>query len=399
MRLCSAVLVLAVSASAQGKPLTHPKPAPELSLSRLLQAPPNSQMTLASLRGKAVVLEFWATWCGGCVAQIPHLNALAAQFENKPVVFLSVTDEEPEEVEAFLKKRPMNSWIGIDKDGGTFRRYGIEGRPQTFLINKQGRLWGRLSPDRLNAARLNRLLAGDPSNLDAQTSTPKITPMEFHRGVPTPLLQVLIRPAAAAAVSGFSPGAIADEDRGRSEFFGMSLKALLAMTEHVREDRIVAPDWAGTARYDVSSVVPEGREQVRSHLLAQMLRDTFELQTAKESKPVTVFVLRCTEDCANRMHPSSAKPSWGFLPRPGQFSGASTDMSRLIGVVEHAVNGIEVIDQTGLSGAYQVELSWQAGDVKSLQAALRQTLGLALTDETQSREFLVVTSATQPLTW
>ena len=390
---------MAIFSPAEDQGPVDPKPAPERSLSQLLEAPPNSEMTLASLRGKAVVLEFWATWCGGCVAQIPYLNALAAQFENKPVVFLSVTDEEPEEVEAFLKKRPMNSWIGIDKDGGTFHRYGIEGRPQTFLIDKQGRLWGRLLPEQLDATRLNRLLAGDPSKLNAQASNPKITPMELHRGVPTPLLQVLIRPAAAPAVSGFSPGAITDEGRGRAEYFGMTLKALLAMTEHVRKDRIVAPEWADSARYDVSSVVPEGREQLRNHLLTQMLQDTFELKTVKESKRVAVFVLRCTEDCSSKMHPSSAKPSWGFLLMQGQFSGASTDMPRLIGVIEHATSGVEVVDQTGLSGAYQVELSWQAGDVESLQTALRQTLGLALTEETLSREFLVVTSATQPLTW
>lgn len=399
MRLTSAVLLLAVSASAQAKPLTTAKPAPELSLSQVLQAPSSSKVILASLRGKAVVLEFWATWCGGCVAQIPHLNHLAAEFRNKPVVFLSVTDEEPAEVKAFLKKRSMDSWIGIDKDGDTFRRYGIEARPQTFLIDKQGDLWGRLSPDRLNAARINRLLAGEPSDLDARATTPKITPMELHRGVPTPLLQALIRPAAAPAISGFSPGAIVGEDRGRAEYFGITLKALLAMTEHVREDRIIAPEWAGTARYDVSTVVPEGREQLRTHLIVQMLQDTFELQTIRESKPATVFVLSCTADCASKLHPSSIKPSAGFLPSPGQFSGLSTDMSRLIRVIEHATNGMEVVNQTSLSGPYEVDLSWRPGDIPSLQAALRQTLGLTLTRETQNREFVVITSATQPLTW
>jgi thiol-disulfide isomerase/thioredoxin len=126
--------------------------APELELSHILQAPAGIQPTLAALRGKAVVLEFWATWCGGCVAAIPHLNKLAAQFRSEPVIFLSVTDEGADVVRAFLKKRPINGRVGIDKDGATFRKYGIDGRPQTILIDAKGIFQGRASPERLDAA-------------------------------------------------------------------------------------------------------------------------------------------------------------------------------------------------------------------------------------------------------
>jgi len=69
------------------------EPAPEISLDLLLPERPVADVILHALAGKAVVLEFWATWCGPCIAAIPHLNDLAAKFENRPVVFLAVTDE------------------------------------------------------------------------------------------------------------------------------------------------------------------------------------------------------------------------------------------------------------------------------------------------------------------
>lgn len=243
MRLLLAGILLSVSCSAQNTIPPINQSAPEMVLFQILQAPAGKEPTLAALHGKAVVLEFWATWCGGCVAAIPHLNELAEQFKNKPVVFLSVTDENADVVQAFLKKRPMSGLIGIDRDGATFRKYGIDGRPQTILIDTQGILQAAVWPDRLDGAILDRLLTGQPIKSDSTADQPATKPMEFMQGVPPPLLQVLLRPAAPASVSGFLPGAVVSTEGGRIEYHSVTLRTLLFYTEKMREDRIIAPSW------------------------------------------------------------------------------------------------------------------------------------------------------------
>src|ERR1700744_6269930 len=77
------LVVFSLQASSNGGPKIGDAP-PLLGATDLLQAPPGATFDATSLRGTVVVLEFWATWCGPCVAAIPHLNELADQFKDKP---------------------------------------------------------------------------------------------------------------------------------------------------------------------------------------------------------------------------------------------------------------------------------------------------------------------------
>ena len=71
------------------------KPAPSLNLTQILQAAAGGSASWDAFRGKATVLEFWATWCGPCVEAIPHWNKLVERFQDRPIRFLSITDESP----------------------------------------------------------------------------------------------------------------------------------------------------------------------------------------------------------------------------------------------------------------------------------------------------------------
>lgn len=143
-------------------PLKAGTPAPPLGLEQVLQAPDGTKVSWESLRGKAVVLEFWATWCGPCVAAIPHLNELAQKFADRPVQFIAITAERPDVVARFVKKKPIRGWIGLDTDESLYRDYGVEGIPLTILVDAQGRLAGFTYPTGLTEQVLADLLAGRP---------------------------------------------------------------------------------------------------------------------------------------------------------------------------------------------------------------------------------------------
>src|SRR5438552_2493476 len=107
--LCLLILLCSVSTSAGPAIRVIGKPAPELTIDYIIQPPDGTTITLEALRGKAVVLEFWATWCGPCIDAIPHVNVLVEKFQGRPLQFLSVSSEEPEKVRAFVLAHPMKA--------------------------------------------------------------------------------------------------------------------------------------------------------------------------------------------------------------------------------------------------------------------------------------------------
>ena len=97
------------------------------------------KVTLSEYKGKPVLLNFWATWCGYCRKERPHLNSLYNEYKEKGLVVLSVsTDRSVEKVRSYLKKIPADFIVLSDSDGRTASEYGIRGYPSSFLIDRNG---------------------------------------------------------------------------------------------------------------------------------------------------------------------------------------------------------------------------------------------------------------------
>src|SRR4051794_18336148 len=114
--LILALLAMLNLPTAEAADTIHEGPAPPLSVEQLLNAPDGASAEWSRLKGKIVVVEFWATWCAPCIASIPHLNELAERFKDKEVVFISLTDEPRTTVEPFLKRKPIKGWVALDTD-------------------------------------------------------------------------------------------------------------------------------------------------------------------------------------------------------------------------------------------------------------------------------------------
>ena len=120
---------------------TQPKPkinekALELSAGKWINL--EKPVTLEDLRGKVVLVEFWATWCGPCVEAIPHLNELSEKYPRKDFQMLSFVEEGHQTMDRLLRRTPVKYPIGLESSA--LDAYGITGIPHAFVIDRQGRV-------------------------------------------------------------------------------------------------------------------------------------------------------------------------------------------------------------------------------------------------------------------
>jgi cytochrome c biogenesis protein CcmG, thiol:disulfide interchange protein DsbE len=131
--LCVALGFLCAQCATGGKE----SPAPDFTVKTL----DGREITLSQLRGKVVLIDFWATWCGPCRESIPHLVQLYKTYREQgfELIGMSVDKEDAETVSRFVKSMEIPYPVVMAPEE-VARNYGVSGLPTGIFIDKEGRI-------------------------------------------------------------------------------------------------------------------------------------------------------------------------------------------------------------------------------------------------------------------
>jgi thiol-disulfide isomerase/thioredoxin len=108
-----------------------------------------SKVALKALKGKPIILTFWATWCSPCKEELPTLEKFAeGKKDQLGILTVAIDGDNREKVQRFVKENKINLAVLLDEKGETARSYRIRMIPTTFLIDRDGMMIGAITGQR-----------------------------------------------------------------------------------------------------------------------------------------------------------------------------------------------------------------------------------------------------------
>ncbi len=366
---------------------------PNLQFSPLLNAP-KPTASLSDFRGKVVLLEFWATWCGPCLEAQPHLQALQQRQADKLQV-ITVTDESQQRIEKFLAKRPSKLWVALDSSNALSSSFPHQLIPHTILIGPDGRLMAQTNPEAMTDAVIDSLWRGQAVHLTEKVDNLMDLPEILNAYFPaTETVKYLFR--MQAQIEG-APG-LHTTHNDNPRFKNRRLTALnLSLSTHYRIAYGQVPykrtiDKTGSTDdspvYCVDLIVERPEDLFPA--LQRELAERFDVQARWEALPKEVNVLRITNRAKFSQIPRNASGQRTYFSRNGAIDQQAITLTDFADFLDTFGGGrLMVVDETGNTEKLDIKFTYQPEDPQSLPAVLAG-MGLGLTKELRTVKMLVL---------
>ncbi|MFI4915144.1 MAG: TIGR03435 family protein [Phycisphaerales bacterium JB060] len=378
--------------------------APPITLDDLTNAPDGAQANWDTWSTGTTVIEFWGTWCGPCVAAIPHINELHDEFAPKGVNFLSVTFEEPTITDRFQERMKLHTWIGHDMDESMVDAYAVRGWPTTFIV-RDGTIVARTHPSALTKERLATIVEGNPDPYAAKEQqnqkqpgqlgpdgrpilsggiTPGIDP--YSPIEDQPAIQIIVRPAGDYSMSSFGGTAMTA--------LGQPVRGIVTSLFGLRHYAVEVDPAVTEEKFDVIYRIPRDQYAALIPAVRELVTTGLGVRLETEMREVDAYELRIA-DTGLKLKDSGMDRALGMSTMSNGMSttitSASASMTSLIGNVA-GIMGAPVLDRTEHDGYLFLDLDLTADKAKLPEELLEQA-GLVLVPTRHEIEFTIIKPA------
>jgi uncharacterized protein (TIGR03435 family) len=361
-----------------------------IKIDKLLQSPRKSIQSIDELKGKVVILEFWATWCGPCVAAFQHLNELKEKFKDSPLEIISITSEEDSIVKKCLSKNKLTAWLGFDKNKKMYKKYNVPSIPHTIIIDKTGKIAAITSPWMVTDESIEKLINGEKINIPEKEKKMEIGNSVDNTNQEKVNSNIIFKSVIYPSLAGFGSLYFSDSVFGNRRLLsdGMPLAGIISKAYDINPINILEKFKLPKAPYAFDLIVPKGNENRINDYLKELIIHSFNLKIKVDSIEKEVKVLK-------RMAGGMVLPPSNFgdqasycLSRGLVFKAVNQPISSLCSYLTSNFNKF-VVNESGLTEKYDIQLKLVENDLNSLTVELAK-YGLEVVDAKRKIQILVV---------
>ena len=376
--------LLVLNASSFSQFITNAAPKigstpPPLQFSQIVQGPNLNEISWDNLKGKVVVLEFWNIGCGPCIKGIPHLNDLVEQFSGKPVVFLSISDDNADRLKQFLERMPIKSWLALDGPFNPTRTaFGINGIPTTFIIDKSGTIVAITHPAKLEAKHLEEILAGKPSSLPLpkpdtdEGIRPDSQSTASSNSTPTEVSVSIQGPFPFPTHGGYDSRGW-NQEHTVFEAKNAIVRDVLAEFFGVNPEQVLVEGKLPDGLYDITASAPPGQWPELRMRFAAMARTNLGISVQLTNRELEVYAMTLHSTNVSGLKRAEKVGSGGSFAGGFRMEGATMDsVASFFG----SFFGKPVVNDTKLSGFWSVDAKWKMSEEELLPYQLDRKMNV-----------------------
>jgi uncharacterized protein (TIGR03435 family) len=393
-KVCSlfAVIILAITARPQAK---IGQPIGDIVVKTILNSPVKS-VALSQLKGKVILLEFWATWCSPCVDAMPHLQELQKAFEDK-LQIVTISTETEKRIEQFIENRASNLWFVVDTADAFRVAFPYHTIPHAVLINEQGVVVAITEPKNITGKVIDSVIQGKSVHLPLKEDNMNEDPWTTYFSVEsTTQSRFSVQPKIDGLGSGYksyptdsnfknrrlSMLNIPLESAYRIAYGGLPYGRTIDLTP---KENILA----NKKMYCIDIVVPRGREKELLPTLQKELKARFDLQAGVEKRMRHVYILAIADSSKITKLKRSDATQETFAASHGTFEGEGIFLRKIADYLEgFGLMDLPVVDETGDRNKYDITFTFMPEKKGDLEDALRN-LGLKLIKAEREIDMLV----------
>lgn len=351
---------------------------------------------LSDFSGKVVILDFWATWCGGCIKAFPHLEALKEKFSEDIEILTITSFDSKERIEQFLSKNKTTLPIVLDTAKVLKKQFPHRILSHTVVIdaNRINRVIS--SPENITADVIQSILDHKEVNLK-EKKYDFAWSREDHLSPEDALFQFTLTSfkGGSGIMTAFENGRILLNGAGirimyeYANGFPSYTRTVLEVDNKAKYD----PTINKVDRYSLEIIAPNKTEDEVRLIMLDFLHRTLPLKSKVERRKVLVKVLQRTSGPSKveEAVPGSKEEFW--------YSGSGVHLkngpidNRFTRFFENKLSKRDqisvVVNETGLSGKYNIDIPWYPEDPGNIHKELRK-LGLELVDAEREIDLLIL---------